>query len=416
MSKENIKCFISYSHKDKRMANRFLDHFKALQRLYNIDNWYDGMIPAGEDIDKEVLTNLKDSDIVFLLISPNFISSYYCFEKELKTAIGRHKKNNCIVIPIILRSFVSGNYPFSKLKYIPTDGKPIDQFKTQNDGFVDAFTGIKNLLEVFLKKASEKPISKPTSKSRRKSTPKPKATSKSKSNAIKYEIVKNGNLSKINLQQKDMDLFVKYSNELPQLINELNKLINNQTSHFSSVISKKDAAATVLKHGRNDVESFLLQLFSYIQQRLVGIENTCVHFRVERNNYYKTFSEVGYPLIGLKTEPILGTKSIIACSKSFDMPVIKDYNKMLHKEAHPSESIQRNYITFTFNNISKIFDVNISMCISITGRGNYNGIFIPMAVLRFDRIIERYLIDYISSCEKANPNYNIKKILNCGGK
>ncbi len=153
MKKDSIKCFISYSHKDKRMYKKFIENFNALSRLYNIESWHDGLIPAGGNIDVEILKNLSDSDIVFLLISQSYIASCYCFEKELKIAIERHKNNECIVIPVILTDFVRGEYPFSKLKYVPTDGKPVDKFKTQNDGFVDAFTEIKKLLDVYLNRS-----------------------------------------------------------------------------------------------------------------------------------------------------------------------------------------------------------------------------------------------------------------------
>lgn len=150
--KKSIKCFVSYSHKDKKMCEKFLTHIRALSRLHNINIWYDGMIPAGGDIDEQIAKALTESDIVFLLITQDYVSSYYCFEKELQIAMERHNKKECMVVPVILRDFVRGSYPFSKLKYIPTDGKPIDSFQTQNQGFVDACNSIKMLLDSYFKK------------------------------------------------------------------------------------------------------------------------------------------------------------------------------------------------------------------------------------------------------------------------
>ena len=413
MKKDSIKCFISYSHKDKRMCNKFIENFQALSRLYNIDSWYDGEISAGGNIDNEILKNLTDADIVFLLISQSYIASYYCFEKELKIAIERHNKNECIVIPVILRSFVMGDYPFSSLKYIPTDGQSIDSFRPQNTGFVDAFNSIKNLLEKFEKESSPKPDINPISKPQRKTLD---AKNEKTATNIKYTLLKNGKQTKFDLCQDDLDSFIEYSNQLPQLMREFSNLIDNQVTHFSTVISRKDVPVTVITQGKNDIQSFLLQLSSYIQQRLVGIENTCVHFRVEKRMQYKTFSEVGYPIVGLNTKPISSINSIIGFSKKFDMPVIKEYNKRIHRETHPNEKVQRNYITFTFNDISKLYDVNISMCISIVGKNEDSNMFIPMAVLRFDKVIEHYLIRYINLCSKLNQNYKIQNILNYGGK
>ncbi len=151
MKKDSIKCFISYSHQDKDMCKKFLTHFSALSRLYKIESWYDGAIPAGGNIDENIIENLNNSDIIFLLISQNFIASYYCFVEELKMAIEKHNKKEAIVIPVVIHSYVDGDYPFNKLKRIPSDGKPIDKFHPQNDGFVDAFTEIKKLLDNFFK-------------------------------------------------------------------------------------------------------------------------------------------------------------------------------------------------------------------------------------------------------------------------
>ena len=92
----------------------------------------------------------------------------------------------------------------------------------------------------------------------------------------------------------------------------------------------------------------------------------------------------------------IGDKFKIQCYK---------HNKKIHRETHPNEKVQRNYITFTFNDISKLYDVNISMCISIVGKDENSNMFIPMAVLRFDKVIEHYLIRYINLCSKLNQNY-----------
>ena len=159
MGEKTLKCFISYSHEDKKMCKKFLTHFANLARLVDTEHWYDGMIPPGGNIDDEIKKQLEIADVVFLLISPPYISSFYCYEKELTRAIERNNAGDCIVIPIVLRDFIRGDYLFSKLKYVPTDGKPVDQFKTQNDGFVDAFTGIKNLLSEFSKQHFPVPTS-----------------------------------------------------------------------------------------------------------------------------------------------------------------------------------------------------------------------------------------------------------------
>ena len=38
-----------------------------------------------------------------------------------------------------------------------------------------------------------------------------------------------------------------------------------------------------------------------------------------------------------------------------------------------------------------------------------------MAIFRFDKVIEKMLIQYLEACKQSNLNYNIKKVLEYGG-
>lgn len=119
-----------------------------MELTHNIDVWHDGKILPGDTIDAEVLIQLGISDVVLLLVSPNFLSSFYCIEVELNKAIQRHQDGTCIVIPVILsESIIDDSISFSKLMRVPEDGKPIQKFKPQNNGYVNAVAKIKQLID-----------------------------------------------------------------------------------------------------------------------------------------------------------------------------------------------------------------------------------------------------------------------------
>ena len=228
MGEKTLKCFISYSHVDKKLCEKFRKYFSNIARLIDTQDWYDGMIPPGGNIDDEIKKQLELADVVFLLVSTDYISSFYCYEKELHRAIERHDANQCIVIPVILRDFVRDeDYLFSKLKYVPTDGKPVTQFKTQNDGFVDAFTAIKNLLLEFgarrrssktrAKKSSGTSISNIT-------TITTHADSTVPIPEIHYKIVKNGRKVDVGLTQDVFCEVVNCSHKLAHFSTDMNTL------------------------------------------------------------------------------------------------------------------------------------------------------------------------------------------------
>lgn len=409
MSNKGVKCFISYSHKDSRMCERFRNHLDALVRLYEFENWYDGMIPAGGNIDKEVAKNLKDSDIVFLLISPDFIASDYCYSKELKMAIKRHREGKCIVVPIICKSYVPGTYPFSSLKFVPTDGRPINSFRPQDTGFINACTGIGNLLQEYFENHK---LSYPK-ENQTKSSNSNNRSSSSRSQNIKFPIVKGKKISNDKLTQNIFDYLRKDSLLIQQFATKVDELTNRQLQSLSVLITPSTQEGAVLAYGKNDFESYLLQIFSYIQQTFLGTENTFAHFRFKKDDQYVSFVNVGYPIVNLPTIPISAKGGMIECSQSLGMPVIKSLNRTLHEKTHPNEHISRDYITCTFNKISKLYDIDISMCISIIGRTTkkFKEALVPLSILEIDKLIEKFLLNYISSCMQLNPKYNIKTIL-----
>lgn len=409
MKTEQLQCFVSYSHKDKKMCDEFLEHIKCLERIYDIKHWYDGMIPPGGNIDDEIKNQLDCSDVVFLLVSSSYINSYYCYEKELKDALMRQDKGMCKVIPVIIKKYASGQYLFSHLRFVPTDGRPVTTFKSHNDGFVDAVTGIMRLLEDAEKPHNES-YKKLKSKSTQTSKGKRKVNASSKDKLeIRYKIIKNEKISNVKLTKDVFESIVTYGNNLPKFVNDMDVLSRESYERFKKD-SQKPLATRNSRYSIN-AEDFMIQMCGYIQRLFVGYDNTCIHIRKRENDFYCDYVELGYSKNDLSTGPIIAKHGMIECSINNNMPVIKSLNGLLHKKSHPDEKIRRNYITFAFNGISKLFGVDLSMCVSVVGANISNEMFVAMSIMRFDLLIEKYLIQYIEHCKKIDAKYDVDSIL-----
>jgi hypothetical protein len=137
-TRKSLKAFISYTHADEGMKDHLLQHFKPLERLGLIESWHDSMINPGDSFDGIILRELNDADIIFLLVSVDFINSTYCYDTELSRAIERHNDKSVRVVPIILRDCLWNHSPFGGLQALPKDGKPV----TSWDNHDEAFTAI----------------------------------------------------------------------------------------------------------------------------------------------------------------------------------------------------------------------------------------------------------------------------------
>ena len=96
------------------------------------------------------------------------------------------------------------------------------------------------------------------------------------------------------------------------------------------------------------------------------------------------------------------------------MPLIKSYNKQLHDFSHPKETRNnRDYITFTFNEMSKLYNIDLSMCISVTKEtvSKRKEILIPLSVLQIDKVVEKIIIKYVDSCLQIYNKYCLSDIL-----
>lgn len=137
--------FISYSHRDEKALQRLHTHLAMLRREKLIMAWYDREILAGGDIDREISSHLKGSELFLALVSPDFLASNYCYEQEMGNALKRHEDGTLRVIPIILEPCDWKSSPLAKLKALPKDGKPVSTWTNENVAYFDVVTELRRL-------------------------------------------------------------------------------------------------------------------------------------------------------------------------------------------------------------------------------------------------------------------------------
>jgi hypothetical protein len=70
-----VKIFFCYAHEDESLLNKLKKHLKPFQREGLIDTWYDRDITAGTEWEREISEQLNTSQLILLLISPDFMDS-----------------------------------------------------------------------------------------------------------------------------------------------------------------------------------------------------------------------------------------------------------------------------------------------------------------------------------------------------
>ncbi len=147
---KRAKIFYCYEPKDEAFLVDLETRLKPLERSGQIDTWGEHNTRAGANREHEIEKHLRESDIVLLLVSPDFLASDHC-QMIQQQAIELHEaKKNYSVIPIILRPVEWKHDPISKLKSLPQNEVPISRWKNKDEALLDVGVGIKEVVDTLL--------------------------------------------------------------------------------------------------------------------------------------------------------------------------------------------------------------------------------------------------------------------------
>ena len=142
-----MNAFISYSHNDSEMLDMLHKHLAQLKREGILKDWTDQNILAGGNLNNQINSALIGASVFIALISPDYIASNYCYEKEFQKALELEQQKKIIIIPVILEPCDWLNTPFSQFKAIPKDGKAVTLWENKNNAFLDIIQNIRKIIE-----------------------------------------------------------------------------------------------------------------------------------------------------------------------------------------------------------------------------------------------------------------------------
>lgn len=141
-----MKAFISYSHKDIDYLEKLKVHLAQIRREGLITEWTDKEITVGANLDNSISSALSSSQLFISLVSPDYIASQYCYEKEFETALKLQGEGKISIIPIIVEPCEWKSTPLGAIKSLPYDGKPVSEWTNANNAFVQVVQEIRKLI------------------------------------------------------------------------------------------------------------------------------------------------------------------------------------------------------------------------------------------------------------------------------
>lgn len=409
---KKLNVFISYSHNDMRYKKKLLPALEALRQSYNIEPWHDGKINAGGDIDESVKKKLDKSHIILLLITNNFVSSYYCMKVELEAAKKRADEGQCIIVPVIFQeALLTDTLAFFRNNRVPEDGKPITEFRSQSQGCTRAVKMIQQLID------DQFPNCKKSAYHKRQAN-----KSAENDEPIGIKLYQNGKLKIIPVSQNVMDMIPKCHSAIYNFCDLMEQSIINANQKYLELNKKmKKTGKSISDTERLKLfKIFLMDICAYTKTYITDNIGIKVHFRVSKNNNYlgliaSTDEGMAEDLSSdwaTKMTPIPMYKGLIYHSSQLRAPLIKSLNPKLNYKGK-NDKIWKDYVTFTFPKLHNGQTPLLSYCISVHKdcykvKGELLKI---LAYLNIGEIVENYIYRYCKNCKKIDKNYDINNII-----
>ncbi|MBC8642916.1 TIR domain-containing protein [Caballeronia sp. EK] len=151
-----VSVFISYSHKDERFKESLEEHLAVLLRAGKISHWCDRKIVPGTSWTTDIDRNIEQADVILLLLSPSFIASGYCYEKELALALTRHEAESAVVIPVFVRPVDLTDEPIMTIQGLPKDAVSVSEWPNEDLAWRDVSRGLRKVVDELLERKSRR--------------------------------------------------------------------------------------------------------------------------------------------------------------------------------------------------------------------------------------------------------------------
>lgn len=141
------RVFVSYARADEVHRSRLDVHLAPLVREGLIDLWCDRAIAPGSDWERDIGHELAVADVVVLLVTPDFVASAYCFEKELTEALRRHEEEGVYILPVHVKSVDLLHLSFGRFQGLPESLRPITAWQDADDAWLQVAQGVRRTAE-----------------------------------------------------------------------------------------------------------------------------------------------------------------------------------------------------------------------------------------------------------------------------
>jgi hypothetical protein len=144
--------FVSYAHEDEAAKSTFVKNLVDRSLAAAATLWDDRKLESGREWNKDIISHLEFSPVIFLLVSDHFIQSDFCMRTELAIARRLYEAGKAQIFVIRLtRCDGDAGGAFDGLPCWPSDGTPLKEQTSPDESLAKLRDKTKRLLVDYLK-------------------------------------------------------------------------------------------------------------------------------------------------------------------------------------------------------------------------------------------------------------------------
>jgi TIR domain/NB-ARC domain len=130
---EPITLYYSCAQEDQAWIDLLDKHLTVLQRQKQIVTWHDGQIDPGQFRIQEIAHHLEKSQVVLILMSPDYLKTDYCYE-QMEQVVRWNEVGKIHIILVLLRPTTDlERTPVAHLPPFPMRKRPITTWASQDE-------------------------------------------------------------------------------------------------------------------------------------------------------------------------------------------------------------------------------------------------------------------------------------------
>lgn len=148
-----VRAVFLYDQEDEPWKNMLVKHLAVLKRTEGIHTWDESKISAGEVVDERIKQQLDQANLIFLLISSDFLASDKLYNEQLRQAMQRNGDGKAYIIPILVRPCAWEGAVFSNSKLIlPRKNNPIASWEDKDAACSSIVRELEKYLPIIVEK------------------------------------------------------------------------------------------------------------------------------------------------------------------------------------------------------------------------------------------------------------------------